>query len=746
MRSRLSLTALLVAATALSQAQENTAPLPPTPPLTVQALAESVRASLVTINPAGRDGEPAGVGSGFVISEDGLIATNLHVIGEGRGLRVEFADGSARAVTEIFAWDRERDLAILRVENAAGLKPLPLGDSATAAQGEPVVAMGNPLGFRNSVVEGVLSAVREVDGRDMLQLAMPVERGNSGGPVLNRRGEVLGVVTLKSAVTANLGFAMPVNELKHVRDHPSPVAMRRWLTIGALNPKIWRPLGARWTQRAGVLRVRESGGGFGGRALCESLQVPPAPPYEISVRVKLGDESGAAGLSFCGDGGDIHYGFYPSAGQLRLTRFNGPDVYSWTILNQVTAPSYRPGEWNLLRVRVEPDRIICKVNGETVIDSPDAVLRAGAVGLCSFRGTEAEFREFRIDGPDGAAPSAEADAARAAVTRLAAGEADAPELRAALESAPDAARAAAETAAAALEKRAATLREAANEAASAAVARRLAVLLTPPDGTPPPLAEAALTLARLDNPDLDPAPYLEEIDRMAADLRDSLTDAERADPRAALARLNRWMFEENGFRGSRDDFNSRSNSYLNEVIDDREGLPITLAVLHMELARRIGLDVTGVGLPLRFMNRLTLPGGDAANEPHAAGPVYIDVYDRGRLLTKGEAAALIQELSGAPPDEASWKAATPAEIIRRMLNNLTARAAEDTDAPRLLRYVGAALALDPGDIEARLRRAFLHASAGRNAAAIEDARYLLDHHPEAPGADRLREMIENLSR
>jgi serine protease Do len=161
------------------------------------------------------------------------------------------------------------DLAILRV-GRKDLKPLSLGDSDTLRQGERIVAMGNPVGLAFSVVEGVVSEPkRDIDGMPMIQLAVPIERGNSGGPLLDRQGRVLGLLTMKSARTENLGFAMPVNELKKLLEKPNPVPMNRWLTIGVLNPRVWKPLmGAQWSQHAGVVNVQQAGEGFGGRSLC----------------------------------------------------------------------------------------------------------------------------------------------------------------------------------------------------------------------------------------------------------------------------------------------------------------------------------------------------------------------------------------------------------------------------------------------------------------------------------------------
>lgn len=708
-------------------------------PLTTGELAKSVRPCLVAIYPSGREGAESGIGSGFVISEDGLIATNMHVIGEGRDLRVEFPDGTSRAVIGIQAWDRERDLAIVRVAGS-GMPFLPLGDSAKAEQGQPVIAMGNPLGFRFSVTEGILSAVRKIEDRSMLQLAMPVERGNSGGPLLDRQGRVLGIITLKSAVTENLGFAMPVNELKQLIDHPNPVVLRNWLTIGALNPGLWKTPEStggdvRWSQRAGTIQVKGMGPGFGGRSQCLSVPPVPAMPYEISVRVKLDDESGAAGLSFCADGGDVHYGFYPTNGGVRLTKFEGPDVTSWTILSRKVPESLDPGGWNDLRVRVESERILCYLNGSLVVESADTTLRSGAAGLCQFHGTGAVFRDFAV-GPDLHSAAADAPPAlAAAIAALSAGNPATAEIRATLTNSPEAARRLALWEAATLEKRAGDLRQAGVMAFEAGVSNGLAKLLSNPDESGIPLAEAAIQLARLDNAEVDPAASLAELGRMATNLKESLTDADRASPVSLLAALNRWMFQENGFHGPREDFSNPSNSHLNEVIDDREGLPVTLAILHMELAQRIGLDVVGIGLPGQFLTQLRIP-------EHMEGGPYIDLLEGGRLLSRQEASALALETTGTLPEESVWKPASKRDIILRMLSNLGGRAMEEEKPAALLRCLTAQAAIDPSAPQPRIQRFLLLTRAGRRDEARPDAEWLLEHRPPGTEESEMRGMLE----
>src|SRR2546423_1093084 len=213
---------------------------------TVEEDTEKARKSLVVITQRARDGSIEGVGSGFVVSRNGLVATSLHVIGEGRPVEIRFANGEKYSATEIHAWDRKLDLAVIRID-ATNLSALKLGESAEVKQGASVVAMGNPRGLTHSVVQGVVSAFRDFENGRMIQLAIPIEPGNSGGPLLDANGRVIGILEMKSAVTENLGFATPIDALKTLLDKPNPVPAERWITLGALDPRKWKTLyGAQW--------------------------------------------------------------------------------------------------------------------------------------------------------------------------------------------------------------------------------------------------------------------------------------------------------------------------------------------------------------------------------------------------------------------------------------------------------------------------------------------------------------------
>ena len=121
----------------------------------------------------------AGRGTGFVVREDGVIATNFHVIGEHRDFSIRFSDGRTFRPQSILAIDRDRDLALIKID-AKDLPTLQLGDSRELILGQAILSIGNPLGYDHSVSRGVIAAIRELefgDGRPMVQVAIPIEPG-----------------------------------------------------------------------------------------------------------------------------------------------------------------------------------------------------------------------------------------------------------------------------------------------------------------------------------------------------------------------------------------------------------------------------------------------------------------------------------------------------------------------------------------------------------------------------------------
>jgi regulator of sirC expression with transglutaminase-like and TPR domain len=705
---------------------------PKMPPIEgVQTLVAKVQPSVVVITVGDREGRTLGVGSGVIIRDDGLIATNLHVLGEGRPLTVRLFDKREFPVTQVFAHEKSQDLAVVKVE-ATGLPALELGDSDQLQQGQPTVGFGNPQGLEHSVVTGVISALRkDVDGMSMIQLAIPIERGNSGGPVVDLDGKVVGLLTLKSLVTENLGYAVAINSLKPLLEKPNPIAMGKWLTIGALNPRHWQVVGdARWTQHAGRLRADGPGKGFGGRSLCLSTQSVPEVPFEVAVQVRLREQDGAAGLVFHSDGGDRHYGFYPTSGKLRVTRFDGPVVYDWHVLWEEQRDEYKPDAWNELKIRVEKDRVQCLCNGAVVYELQDDFYRKGKVGLAKFRHTTAEFKGFRVG--ERIEERQIDDATRTMIDSLVAKSRDtqAPTTSQVAEvSSKPIAQFAAVKEAERLEKQAAWLRRLAREGYEAGVREKIVAALKPKEGEAD-LLSAVLWIAALDNEELDVPFYKAEVDNLAAELRSRLKDG--MSDRERFEELRKLMFEDYGFHGSRTNYNNASNSHMNEVIDDREGLPITLSVLTMEIARRVGLKVEGVGLPGHFIVRLV---------PKEGSPQLIDVFDGAKPLSKEEA---FDKVGRGEPDEEWLKTVDAPAICSRILRNLLNTVSPAESPEVAMRYVESIIAISEEAVAERLLRAVLNYDMNRIDEGLADVDWVLQEKPAGVDLTRVRQLKQAL--
>jgi serine protease Do len=160
------------------------------------------------------------IGSGFVLHPDGYIVTNAHVVARTTERMVMFADGSEYEA-QLIALDVDRDLAILKIEAERPLPALPLGRSDDLMVGETAIAIGNPLGYQHTITSGVISAVdrtlefnAEVRFTGLIQTDASINPGNSGGPLLNVLGELIGINTAVRNDAQNIGFAIPVDQLR----------------------------------------------------------------------------------------------------------------------------------------------------------------------------------------------------------------------------------------------------------------------------------------------------------------------------------------------------------------------------------------------------------------------------------------------------------------------------------------------------------------------------------------------------
>ncbi len=242
------------------------------------------------------------------------------------------------------------------------------------------------------------------------------------------------------------------------------------------------------------------------------------------------------------------------------------------------------------------------------------------------------------------------------------------------------------------------------------------------------LGEAALLIAEDAHPGLDIAGYLKRLDELAEPLRD------RVRPRTSLwervQTLNGHLFGELGFRGNVEDYYDPRNSYLNEVLDRRLGIPITLSVLYIEAARRIGLTVVGIGLPGHFI----------VEARRDTSSVLLDPFQGGEALTLEDCERLVQDVYGSsvPFSEEQLAPVRKRQILTRMLNNLKKNYLAEDDPGRAWPVVEKMLYLDPDSALDHRDRGLLAYRMNRFAEARSDLRFYLERCPDAPDRVAIR--------
>jgi regulator of sirC expression with transglutaminase-like and TPR domain len=248
-----------------------------------------------------------------------------------------------------------------------------------------------------------------------------------------------------------------------------------------------------------------------------------------------------------------------------------------------------------------------------------------------------------------------------------------------------------------------------------------------------PLAEAALAIAQEEYPDISASAYLRRLDEFASSVDARLPS--RRNAAAILRALRAVLFEEGGFRGNAEAYYDPRNSFLNEVLDRRLGIPISLSALYIEVASRVGLTVQGVGFPGHFLVK------------HVAGQreVFIDPFRGGEVFSAEDCAVRLQQVApGRVLDPRYLDAVSTPQILRRMLHNLQRIYSELGDHVRALWVVDRLLLLAPEDLAARRDRGLLEARLGGTAAALSDLEAYLAREPGAPDADALRELVARL--
>jgi regulator of sirC expression with transglutaminase-like and TPR domain len=255
------------------------------------------------------------------------------------------------------------------------------------------------------------------------------------------------------------------------------------------------------------------------------------------------------------------------------------------------------------------------------------------------------------------------------------------------------------------------------------------------------LAEAALLIAVEQYPALDINLYIKRLDLIANAVRDRIADG--SDEEQVISAMNFTLFDELGFRGNQESYYDPRNSYLNQVIDRRLGIPITLSVVYIETARRIGFHVYGVGLPSHFIT------GHAGS----AGEIYIDPFNRGRVLGRAGVEELFSEMSGGALElrASHLLPVTNRQILTRMLSNILniylgnygGGTGRHTDYARALQAMEMVLLLNP-DSTAHIRdHALLLAANGRMNEAIAELERYLALVPAAADAESVRAQINS---
>jgi S1-C subfamily serine protease len=181
----------------------------------IPAISKAANGAIVSIVMSDKDHKPLAQGSGFVVSQDGIIVTNYHVIAQGTSAVIKLPDGAFYAVDGVLASDKARDIAVIKA-HGQNFRTLTLGNSDRVQVGEEVVAIGNPLSLESTVSNGIVSGIRAVeeDGSNYLQITAPISPGSSGGPLFNMAGEVVGITTMYLKGGENLNFAVPINQAK----------------------------------------------------------------------------------------------------------------------------------------------------------------------------------------------------------------------------------------------------------------------------------------------------------------------------------------------------------------------------------------------------------------------------------------------------------------------------------------------------------------------------------------------------
>ena len=263
--------------------------------------------------------------------------------------------------------------------------------------------------------------------------------------------------------------------------------------------------------------------------------------------------------------------------------------------------------------------------------------------------------------------------------------------------------------------------------------RRFARLVAQPDASIE-LAHAALLVAAEEKPGLDVEHYRAQLYELGLTARERLAQDE--DAGSPVVALNKFIFEELGFTGNQTDYYDPRNSLLSDVLERRTGIPITLSVVYMEIGRRAGLHVEGIGLPGHFIVRV----GDGRGKPRLVDPF------NGKIVDAEDCQERLDTIYGgqAPLTDLHLRPVSTRDILARLLRNLKGIYAQAGLYRRALSIIERILLVAPDAVEERRDRGALLAQLGRYGEAIRDVQAYLERAANPPDAERVREQLQKM--
>jgi regulator of sirC expression with transglutaminase-like and TPR domain len=254
------------------------------------------------------------------------------------------------------------------------------------------------------------------------------------------------------------------------------------------------------------------------------------------------------------------------------------------------------------------------------------------------------------------------------------------------------------------------------------------------------LAEAALLIAASEYEGLNWGHYLNKLDVMADDVM--LLRAGESDPQTNIKILNDYLFGTLHFTGNQDEYNDPRNSYLNDVLERRTGIPISLSLVYMEVGKRAGMPIEGIGLPGHFIVRYNY-NDEYYNRTEQ---ILLDPFNGGTSLSEEDCARMVNEIYHRPMSltPVFMRPVTKKQFITRMLNNLKTCYVEQEDFQRALRVERMLMAVSPEDWDEVRDRGAIHFRAGKYWKAIYDFQSYLRHTPDAKDGTQIRNYINGI--